>query len=297
MRDLDDMSMFALIVSAGSFTAAAERSGTPLSTLSRRLTRLEDRLGVRLLQRTTRRMRLTGYGATYLSFCEQVDNVAAEAVHALRIQRDEPVGPLTMVSSFNMDDSWAAEVLASFLQRFSGITLHARTFPPPLDVNAIDADLIIVHGAEPKTERKVRALGTLDLVLCASPEYLTRRGTPHTVAELDEHEFVYCDLFDWSSHAPTSLRNVQGRTRFTTSDTGLACQLTVNGAGIALLPRLVVTRQLRRGRLVAVLPEHVGLLPIWMVLPRARDVSRSLDLLEQFLRSRASMSAPWNYPR
>jgi len=295
MSDLDDMGLFVQIVRAGSLKAAAETTGVPTSTLSRRLARLEQRLGVPLLQRTTRRMRLTRYGETWLQFCERVDEAAAQGILALQAQRDEPTGPLRVAVSFNVDAIWGIELIAEFLQRYPGITLDAQVLAWGVAIDELDLDLIITHGAEPVSHRQVRTLGSLDLVLCASPAYLARRGQPSDAAALAGHDFVLCDRFDWRLYAPSSIRQLVLKPRLVTNETSLARQLALQSMGITWLPQPIVTRHLMQGRLVQVLPDQVGSLPLWMVTPRGKEVNRRIEVLETFIRARAIQSAPWNY--
>ncbi|MBM4202809.1 MAG: hypothetical protein FJ194_01485 [Gammaproteobacteria bacterium] len=187
------------------------------------------------------------------------------------------------------------ELLAEFLQRYPGITLDAQVLAGDVVIDEVDVDLIVIHGAEPVSQRQVRTLGSLDLVLCASPAYLARRGPPEDATALAKDDFVLCDLFDWQLYAPPSLREVIPEIRLVTNETSLARQLALESMGVTWLPQLIVARHIQQGLLVQVLPDQVGSLPLWMVTPRGKEVNRRIEVLEACIRARAMQSAPWNY--
>lgn len=142
----------------------------------------------------------------------------------------------------------------------------------------------------------VTNLGSLELVLCASPAYLSRHGAPRDANALAAHEFVLCEQLPWQACAPDEFRHLEPRSRLTTNDLLIARQTTIDGLGITLLPHLVVARHLEHGNLIPVLPDCIGSMPLWMLTPRVAQLSRRTEVLVTFLKTQLAQSAPWNYP-
>ncbi|MCG8314955.1 MAG: LysR family transcriptional regulator [Pseudomonadales bacterium] len=295
MNELDDMALFAAVVQAQSFTKAAENIDVPLSTISRRLANLEQRLGVKLMERTTRRLQLTESGRIYFDYCERVVNQAAEAKLALQNLREEPEGHLIFAATVGSDDSWGSELLSGFLQKYPKITLEAKVLSMDADFDAEEYDICFAHGQRPITRHQLLSLGTSSLKFCASHQYLSRRGMPIQVEDLLHHDMINCEPFAWDRYRPAGCESIQLPMRIKTSELLIARKSAVDGLGIAYLPDITLNEQLKTGEIQLILPEIQYEMPAWILLPRDKKIARKLEVFFQYFMTAAKQSAPWNF--
>lgn len=260
MTDLDEIATFVRVIETQGFSKAATSLGIPKSTVSRRVARLEEQLGVRLLHRTTRRMRATPEGQLFF------DRVAP-AVAALRLAaqdvaegRDSPRGLLRMTAPVEFGDAYLAPVIAGFANIHPDLEIRVTLTGRMVDMVKEGFDLAIRAGDLDDSSLVAKRLAVSEFWLAASPSYLAERGVPRRVSELAEHECL--------AHRP------KGRKRIWTLTSGRAeAEVEVNGrvgadeftflanaaiagAGIAKLPAFVAMRPIADGRLVRVLPSH-----------------------------------------
>ena len=295
MNDLDDMGLFAAVIRAQSFTKAAELSGVPLSTISRRLANLEERLGVKLVERTTRKMKLTESGQIYYDYCEKVVRDAEEARQALLNLREEPEGHLVFAATVGSDDRWGTQMLSGFLQKYPKITLEAKVLPKDTDYEEVEYDLCFAHGDKPITRHTVQGLGSTTLSLCSSPKYLAQHGMPKSIDDLEEMDFISCEQFSWNQYRPDGCEGVNLKARMTTNELLIARKSAIDGLGVAYLPDLAMTSQVESGELQVILPEHKFHLPAWMILPKDKKIARKLEVFVKYFLTAAASSAPWNF--
>ena len=202
MLSLDDMAIYAAVVRAGSFTAAARALGQPLSSVSRRVPQLETALGTQLLERTTRLLRVTEAGEVFYLHCQQLVAQAEEAERALQRLKQEPSGHLRMALPFSVDDSWATAVLSGFLAKYPKISVEATLRPGGVDPDDETMDVVFSFGARPETHHPVIPLGTPHIGLFASPRYLQRAGVPQSPADLSQHEMVRLTTLPMEVYSP-----------------------------------------------------------------------------------------------
>ena len=143
MVDPSGMALFAAVVRAGSFTAAARALGMPLPTLSRRIAELEGAVGTRLLERTTRTMKVTEAGQVFLQHCLQVVAQAEDAERSLQRLKQEPSGHLRLAIPFAVDDSWATLVVSGFLAKYPKISVEAKVAPAGTNPDDESVDLVV----------------------------------------------------------------------------------------------------------------------------------------------------------
>jgi len=257
----NDLLLFARIVEAGSFSRAAERVDLPKSTVSRRLALLEDRLGERLLQRTTRRLVVTEFGAILLEHARRVAD-EVEAAGALAQHRQlEPSGKLRISAPPDFANAGLNEVVARFLARYPMVTLEMDLSPRRVDLVAENFDIAIRMGDLPDDATLSARPITLErLALYASPGYLARHGIPEHPDDLLTHDAL-CILSRYGGSAPWVL--VRGKVRWeralparaTANSPDLLARIAARGAGIAISSELFAEPYLRAGELVRVLPE------------------------------------------
>lgn len=263
MDTLQNMRVFMRVVETGSFTAAAQQMATTTAHVSRSISDLETHLRTRLLNRTTRRLALTEAGERYLLRCEQivayVDEAEAEARHA----QARPAGTLRLHAMSSLAQHYLMSAIARYHEKypdvFVDLTLSQRM--PDLLEEGLDVSMI-VSSQLPDSGLISQKLGEARTVVCASPRYLARRGTPATVAELAEHDCVQLQstaVFAsdrWTFTGPDGEHtvNVRGPLRVNGAESlRLALE---DGMGIGLLPAFTALESLRTCALVRILPEY-----------------------------------------
>jgi DNA-binding transcriptional LysR family regulator len=245
---------FVRTVDAGSFSAASRLIGSSQSAVSKSVGRLERRLGVRLIQRSTRTLSLTSEGTAYyervapllraIEEAEDVIQVASTAKGLLRVSAPQEFGRLLIAT-------WAPE----FLARHPGVKLELNVTDRNVDIIREGYDLAIRMGALRDTELISRKLADLHWILVASPAYLEKRGRPETIEDLRSHSCVrYLTAGRPWPFEFASGESVVPDGQFDTDDSGSIRQAALNAAGIAYQLRMTVTDYLKEGRLVEVLP-------------------------------------------
>lgn len=269
MMDLNDMRLFAHVVEAGSFSAAARGLGMPKSTLSRRIARLEQALDTRLLQRTTRALHLTEPGATFHERCLRVVAEAEEAERCLSMDRELPQGRLRVTAAVEIGNAVLGRLAAEYLARYPQVSLDLALSNRMVDLVEEGFDLGIRAGLLPDSSMVARRIGDASMIVCASPAYLARQGRPQTPQQLTEHacllysgqgiasrgfEFSRANDADgvWSGRGT---QRVQLSGRFNAGGFGPLLDAAIAGAGIALVPESLCREALASGSLLPLLPE------------------------------------------
>jgi DNA-binding transcriptional LysR family regulator len=296
MRPIDDMALFAAVVEHGSFTAAATALAMPLSTLSRRLAELEARLDTRLLERTTRRQKLTEAGQIYLRHCQQVVHEAREAERSLQRLQQEPTGHIRYKTPFAIDDRWGSTVISSFLEKYPKISIEGSVHLEGIDPDDDGVDFQLDYGDKPVTRHPVVSLGHTDLHLYASPGYLRRMGTPTSANALLEHALINLTLLPWPDYAPPAFRHLDPNYRITTNEMIMARQVCLDGVCMAWLPAVLTLKALEGNELVRVMPEHTAPMPLWMIVRQASLQTPKVRVMVEHIRDMVSHSAPWHAP-
>jgi DNA-binding transcriptional LysR family regulator len=198
--DLENLSVFIGVVEAGSFTAAAKRLGVPTSTVSRRIARLEEQLGARLLQRTTRKLSLTDAGRIYFERGQRVVADAQEAERAVAETQAEPSGLLRVTAPPDLSGRlWA--VIRPYLTAHPKVRIELTCTPRFVDLIEEGYDLALRGGPAPEAATLVvRKLAELPRIMVASPDYLARAGTPRVPADLVAHQCVLFRAWSLNSH-------------------------------------------------------------------------------------------------
>jgi DNA-binding transcriptional LysR family regulator len=275
----DDLLLFARVVEAGSFSAAAERLGWPKSTVSRRITALEAVLGERVLQRTTRKLMLTDFGAGLL---EHARNIAAEVDEAQAYashRQAEPSGRLRVSMPADVAATLYAEALAAFVQRHPKITLELDLSPRRVDLISENFDLAVRMGELPDdAQLAARRIATFDGGLYASPQWLAAQGPLQAPEDLlGCHGLVVRkqtgEPMGWSLAQPATGQRWQGVPGRCTliNMPAMLLQLAELGAGVAVAAHVYAWQQVQAGRLVRVLPDwQLAPTPAWAVFPSRR---------------------------
>lgn len=290
----NDLLIFARVAEAGSFSRAAERMKLPKSTVSRRIALLEERLGERLIVRTTRRLTLTEFGEHLLEHARQV-TTEVEAVQALAAHRQaRPSGRLRVSMPSDFANLLLTDMLAAFIALHPAVMLELDLSPRRVDLLGENFDIAIRMGELPDDALLVaRRIALLPISLYAAPAYLAEQGDPLSPDDLVRHETLR--LLERSGEAARwTLNSGQqcwqgtplGRTAANSPE--LLIRLACAGAGIAAAPDCLAMPRVRRGELRRILPAwSLPAHPAWAVFPGRRLLPAKtkvfIDMLEAAL--------------
>jgi len=273
----NDLLLFARIVEAGSFSQAAERVDLPKSTVSRRIALLEAKLGERLLQRTTRKLVLTEFGASLLDHARKVVEEVEAASALVEHRQLAPSGRLRISMPADFANLGMTGMMSAFMERYPAITLELDLSPRRVDLVSENFDIAIRMGDLPDDSTlSARRVVLERLALYAAPSYIARRGMPSHPDELAEHELL--SLLSRTG-GPQAWVLTRGKTvwsrdlpaRLTANSPDLLARMACTGAGIAASSNLFADPSVEKGELVRVLPEWA--LPEvtgWAVFPGRR---------------------------
>jgi len=286
--DLNQISTFVRVVEAGTFTAAAAALGLPKSSVSRGVSQLEDALGVRLLQRTTRKLNLTEAGRLYFMQVRSALGALEQANGAVADTGTEPRGLVRLTGPGDFSGGLLSEVISEFVRAYPlihvDVTLTGRW------VNLIEEgfDLALRAGKLRDSTLVARKIAASELGLYASPAYLKRRGQPKRLADLVHHDCLLYrsgqGLLPWRLTGPRGAELVTVKGPVTTDSLSFIQGLAVKAAGIALLPEQACEVDVAHGALVRILPAYAirgGALHI--VSPPLRHVPARVALLRDYL--------------
>lgn len=289
--DPNDLLLFARIVECGSISLAADRLQLPKSTVSRRLSLLEAALGERLLQRTTRRLVLTEFGASLLDHARKVAE-ETEAAAALAQHRQQAPSGLLRVSMPGDFANYAMDrVLARFLDQYPAISLELDLSPRRVDLVAENFDVAIRMGALPDDSTlAARPVAISRIGLYAAPSYTAVHGLPEHPDDLFRHSLLslpkaHNGMTRWALHRAKTVWERELPVRMMANSPELLVRMACAGAGIALGTELFARQFLQSGQLVRILPEWcIPAVTGWAVFPGRRLMPAKtrafLDMLE-----------------
>jgi DNA-binding transcriptional LysR family regulator len=284
--DLNRAATFVRVVESGGFTAAASALNLPPSSVSRSVARLEEELGVVLLERTTRKVSLTDAGRAYYDrvrgALSTLDEANALAVDAAR----EPQGLVRLAVPHEFAPA-LSHVLAMFLQAQPRIRVEVTFTAHAATLVGESVDLGVAVGTLPDSSLVARRLGANDLCLFAAPSYLEARGTPRALADLVEHDTLMVRGLEaratWELVGPNGAEVVEVRPRIAGDHLGFIMDAAVAGLGVALLPVVATYRAAGEGQLVRVLPEYKLESGLSLLTHPSRHLPRRVALLRDFL--------------
>jgi len=285
---LQEMAIFAKVVAAGSLSAAARELGTSPALVSRRLAALESRLGVRLVNRTTRTLNLTVEGSRYYEACTRVLADIQEADAEVAAGRVEPRGALKVALPASFGHQHVAPLVPKFAERYPKVELALSLSDRSVNVMDEGFDVAVCIADLRDSSLAARRLAPNRRVVCASPAYLAAHGTPRTPEDLAKHNCLVVSDFtaNWEYKTrdgrSTSVR-VQGR--YACDNWEVLRQWALAGLGIALKSTWDVYRQLEDGTLVAILPDYVfhSDVAIYAVYPHRRFLPAKTRVFIDFL--------------
>lgn len=297
-----DMQMFVGVVEAGSLSAAAERLNLAKSAVSRRLTELEARLGVSLIQRTTRRLNLTDSGRAYYDRCVVILADLDEAEAAISQTHQALNGRLKVALPHSFGLLHLAPLVQDFMMQHPDVRFELDFNDRQIDLMQEGFDLAIRIATLADSSLIARRLAPIRHAVCASPDYLARQGAPRTAAELTQHIcLAYSNLTDpglWAYREPGGLSgNVRVPVRLAASSGDFLLRAALAGEGLILLPTFYLQKALRSGELMQVLADHSWPeLSAYAVYPPTRHLSRRVRAFIDFLTERLAGKPYWDRP-
>ena len=300
MHATSDLRVFVRAVNLGSFSSAANDLGLTPSAVSKLVSRLEDRLGVRLLERSTRRLALTPEGEMFFARAKRIVADIDEAEEEVTRIRGAPRGLLHINSGTAFGLHQLAPALADFLARYPEIDVELSITDRLVDLIDEHADIAVRSGHLPQGPFIQRKIADLQRVICAAPAYLASRGTPKIAADLKEHDCIVVagpGLNRWPFKTRSGVDVIDVHPRVTTDDAEAALRLAIEGAGITRLSEVIVGGPLQRGELVTLLTDvhHVEPFPLAAIYPAGRQRLPRVAVFIEFLIERFG-SAPWRLP-
>lgn len=295
MLDLDDLHLFARVVEAGGFTAAGRASGIPKSRLSRRVAALEDRLGVRLIQRSARSFAVTQVGEVVYGHAQKMVSEAEAAEAAAGEVLGEPTGHVRISASVMMGELVLAELLSEFAQANPKVRLSLNLTDRFVDVAGEHFDLAIraSSGSLVNSDLIARLIWHSQFIVVASPRFLESHDAPETPDDLKGAPCVGLGTADavykWRFRDPTSgaSREISVDSRLTVDNLIAASQAAVHGLGFAYVPDYTCHRELANGSLREVLADWAPAPgPIHALYPSRRGVTSAVRHLIDFLAER-----------
>jgi DNA-binding transcriptional LysR family regulator len=293
--DLNEMLVFARVVQAGSFTAAASELGMPKSTVSRKVTELEERLNARLLQRTTRALGLTDAGRIYYEYCLRIAGEVEDAERAVSNLQETPRGLLRVTAGTNA--AYLGPIVSAFLERYSDVQVDLYCTGRVVDLVEERFDLGIRAGTLADSTLIAKRIGRVSWFLVATPAYLEKWGRPQTPDELKAHACLFfgTGTMTFGLRLQRDGRSVEVAVpaRLLVSDFDVLHRAAISGLGIALLPASNCTEDLRALRFERVLRGwDAPQTPINVVYPSTRHLSPKVKAFIEHLEERMT-PPPW----
>jgi DNA-binding transcriptional LysR family regulator len=256
--DLNDVVVFTKVVETRSFTAAAEMLGLPKSTVSRKLAQLEERLGVRLVQRTTRKLALTEIGEAYYERCARIVADVNAAEQLVTDMQATPRGRLRVTAPIDLSTRYLGAIISAFCGTHPDVTVELDASDRITDLIEEGFDVAVRFGPLAESTLIARRLCSTAMILVAAPSYLARRAAPATIEELEDHDRLLFTpaprVQNWMLANGDATAEYGRPARFSSNNTGAVHDVALAGGGIALLAEFMVAADLASGALERVLP-------------------------------------------
>lgn len=291
MHDLNDLYYFVKTVEHGGFAPAGRALGIPKSRLSRRISELEERLGAKLIYRSTRQFNVTEIGQIFLTHSRAMLIEAEAAYEAIEFSHSEPCGTIKMTCPVALLHVHISQVLADFMAKYPRVTVHLEASNRPVDLIAEGVDVALRVRPAPfeDSDLVLKVLSERELCLSASPELIKKHGLPDAAHNLSDWPGLGWGTpqhqYHWTLFGPDGEETViPYAPRFVTTDMIALREAALKGIGIVQLPFLIVAEQLKEGSLVRLLPQwHAKKDIIHLVYPSRRGLLPAVRALVDYL--------------
>ncbi|TQV70876.1 LysR family transcriptional regulator [Aliikangiella marina] len=289
LNEIRGMTIFVRVVDAGSFSEAARRLGASRAVVSYQIKKFETQLGVRLINRSTRRLSLTAAGKEFYDNCRRIVTEAEQAHLKLKNLQQAAVGRVALTCPVNLGLQWVVPVINEFRKQYPKIALDIQ-FSESI-TNLIDEriDLAIRAGPLPDSELQAVKLASMKRYLCASPTYIEQQGFPRTIEDLNGHQWI---IYRRQSakvvlRKGNTMYSIEMNGDISTNNAAARLQFALAGHGLALLPHYDVKSHLESGKLIELLPEYsFASLELFAVFPQGATDAKATRLLLEFFKSR-----------
>ncbi|MHC8288358.1 LysR family transcriptional regulator [Pseudomonas sp. XS1P51] len=288
MSEMDDLAAFAVLIEAGSFTLAAQQLGCSKGQLSKRISLLETRFSVVLLQRTTRRLSLTAAGAALLPQAQALVVQVERARQALARLKDDMAGPVRMTVPVSLGETFFDGLLLEFSHKYTEVQIELDLSNSFRDLSRDGFDLAVRSEVGNDERLVARPLLAWHEMTCASPAYLEQYGEPLTPQALTEHRCLlnshYSGREEWLYHQQHELLRVRVSGSFASNHYSLLKKAALAGAGIARLPSYLPQAELADGRLRWLLRDYqTRRMPMYLVHPYQGGLPKRTQVLADYL--------------
>lgn len=289
MARLDSLIIFTTVVKANNFTNAAHQLGLTPSAVSKQISLLEDRLGVRLLNRTTRSVSPTEAGQLFFNRCSRLLEDLEEAEHMVKDLETSPQGTLKISATPTFGRAMLMKIFSQFVEQYPNVNFDLTLADKGLDLVREGIDLAIHLGSLQDSRLVARPVARQKVILTASKEYLAKNGQPEVLADLVKHHILMVSGIDfaeprWIKRFIKEAGLANKDRRFTVNDLDTLCEATLNGMGIAALPIYMIREKVDSGQLVQLLPEiNFPVRTIHVVYPENRYLSAKSRAFVDFM--------------
>ena len=294
------MQLFARIVESGSFSAVARELGMIQPTVSKQMTALEEKLGVRLLNRTTRRLSLTDAGREYYERCQRILDEVQEMETEVTGLQNRPTGTLRVNTPVAFGNVHMLPLVLAFQRKYPGMAIDLSLDDRYVDLVQEGIDVAIRFGELGDSQLVARHVGSSASVCVASPQYLSAHGTPKIPSDLREHKCItYTYLFsnEWPFDGPSGSQSIKVHGDFRANSGMTIRSAALEGAGIASIPAFLIREDIETGRLIQLLSQFASdAIRISAVYPSARLLSRKVKLFVEFMQQEF-LKIPLLHPR
>ncbi len=299
MDKYTEMLVFSKAADLGSFSAAARELDLTPSAVSKLITRLEDRLGARLFQRTTRKLSLTAEGNAFNERCGSILDEIRQAEDAVMALHDRVSGTLRVTTISAFARIHMIKLMPEFMALYPELRVELELSERQVDLvgEGVDAALVLSDGLTDES-LVARRLAVNQRVICASPEYLKKHGTPQSPDDLLAHNCLthssITHFNDWEFNTPDGVRAQRVKGNFHTNSASALHEAVKAGLGIARLATYVVQPSLAKGLVIPVLAEHAhDSSSIQLVYPHRRHLSNKVRAFTDFMVAKFTPNAPW----
>jgi LysR family transcriptional activator of dmlA len=287
--DLKDLQVFCEAARRSSFAAASLEIGTTPAHISKRIAILESQLGVRLFHRTTRRVVITEDGERAYQWAQRILDDANAMSEAFSTAKREPSGNLRIATSQRLGREHIAPILSALGRRYPRIEVWLELLDRRVDLITEHFDMDIRFGDPTQPQLIAQLMVENRRILCASPEYLAKRGQPRSVAELAEHECLLYRERDqpfgiWRLTGPKGIESVKVTSRFSSNHSDVVRGWSLDGKGICLLSVWDIAQPLLEGRAMRVLPSHHEPADLWAMTSTRSAGSAKVRVCLEFLK-------------
>ncbi|MDK9736101.1 LysR family transcriptional regulator [Vibrio sp. D404a] len=294
MRDVfSAIPIFVAVIESGSFSAAADRLNMTKSAVSKRISSLEDNLGTRLFHRSTRKLTLTEAGEQFSDYARNALFIAQQGINATTLHQGKPKGTLKINAPMTFSRLHLVPLLKEFLDQYPDIKVVLSMDDKVVEMIEGGYDVGIRIGELKDSSLIAKRLAKCHSVVCASPEYLSKSGTPKTPSDLKDHNCIYYSLFqagvEWTFYRDNEKLKVEPKGNFVVNNSDAICEMLLQGLGICQMPTFIVRDHLDSGRLIEVLQEYN--LPdhnIYAVYPERRHVPEKVRVFLDFIENKLS---------